>query len=134
MEPTATTDTAPLSAFNHAMAFVELRQSGRWMKFLAIVGFVFLGLTFLASLALFMAPRYGPVIGVVLLVGSVIAFLPVRQLFLFAKGIQKHEQTGNMTDLEDAFEKQKTLSRYMAFCSGLYLLVLLGGVIWFFAF
>jgi hypothetical protein len=50
-------------------------------------------------------------------------------LFQYAKGIQKHERTGSMDELENAFDKQKSFWLYIGVCMIIYLVFILIGIL-----
>lgn len=112
-------------------AIVALKQAASWAKFIAIVGFVFVGLLVLCAIAAVMATNFintfygfsmGPLIGLYYLFIACIYFIPTRWLYLFSLKTQKAIQEKQMHELTHSFGHLKS---YFAFFGILLLIVLL---------
>ncbi|MDX2361181.1 MAG: DUF5362 family protein [Crocinitomicaceae bacterium] len=99
-----------------------LAISAKWANFLAIVGFVMLGILVIG--ALFMvgaAAQYsgyggGPSLGllaVVYLLMAVLYFFPTYYLYLFAKKIKVGLQSSSEEDVTLGFENLKSMFKFM---------------------
>lgn len=113
----------PGSEVDFDAAMNELKLGARWMKFLAIVGFVFLGLLAIGALLFLAVPNAGPVASLVMFIVDIVLFFGVRYLFLYATKLQKYEDAGKMEDLEDAFQHQKSMWMYQGILLIVYLVV-----------
>jgi hypothetical protein len=128
-----TTDSSlnPISApaAETPLLLVELRQSARWMKFLSIVGFIFVGLAALGGLLMLAISRFGFIFTIVFFLFGLLGYFPVMFLFQYARGVQNHQQTGDMDELENAFHKQKAFWKYIGVIMIIYLVVILIGIL-----
>ena len=125
-----------------------LLQTAKWGKFLAIVGFVFVGLIAVAALFIgtifsYMSSMSGSggmgaipgamsaVFTVIYLGLAVLFFFPTLYLFQFSSKTQKALKNNAQIDLTEAFSKLKSLFKFW----GIYTVVFLSiyGVFFFFA-
>jgi hypothetical protein len=126
MEVKDSTVQLPFQAQEHLQeTFMELGKTAKWIKLLAIVGFVFIGILCLAGLVMMFSSPMGFIFTVVFFLLSTILFFPLRYLYLYALGIQKHGESGSMTILEEAFDRQKALWIYCGIVQILYLITIL---------
>jgi hypothetical protein len=121
-QPNQTTESIFSSDQDMTQAMADLTKSSKWMKFLAVVGFIALGFVALVGLLVLLVPQ-GSVYPslIILILGTVILF-PVLFLFKYSRGIQKFQLTGNHEDLEAAFESQRKYWVYYGVLMSLYLL------------
>lgn len=115
-----------------------LADIAKWAKFLAIIGFIFIGLMVLGSLfagavismmmpeGMVPAEMYAGVI-IYLLVISGIYFFPVLFLYQFASGAQRALATGNDTEIEKAFNALRKHYRFLGILTIVFLAIY---VIW----
>jgi hypothetical protein len=110
----------------------HLSEAGKWGKFLAIIGFCFIGLfvivglfagTIFASLGQESTmPFSGFVLGLVYIAGALLYFFPILYLFKFAKHLKTAIMTKNPQDLDTAFENLKSHYKYI----GIMMIIVLG--------
>ena len=103
----------------------QLNGAGRWGKFLAILGFVFLGLMVMAGVIMsfvfavipknnFMSmPFPSFLFGLIYLVMGIIYFFPVLFLYRFSTGINNALLFKNQNQLVNAFKNLKALYRFI---------------------
>ena len=134
------------------LAVEALRESAKWCMFLAIVGFIFIGLMVIigAILSVAMAaipdnnPAFGGSMGpfmaikgyfgIIYILLAVLYFFPVYYLFNYAKGIKQAVQSGNSDVLTNALVSLKSHHKFLGIMTivmiGLYII----GIICFIAF
>lgn len=122
-------------------AATHLRESGSWGTFLAIVGFVFIGLFVLIGLfASTIFAQLGTSAGissvaftVVYLCLGALYFFPTLYLYRFSIRIKEALQKRDSILLTDALESLKSFWKFMGILTavilGLYVLVFLGGIL-----
>lgn len=108
-----------------------LLETAKWAKFLAIVGFVFIGLIVLgaliaivsgASIYRFSGISGGPfVLGFTYLIMALLYYFPTRYLYNFAVKMKLAIQNSQQNNLEDGFENLKSLFKF----SGIFMIVIL---------
>lgn len=103
----------------------NLIEAGRWSKFLAILGFIFMALMimmgFFLSVALALIPKTGAtqmpfppfLMGVFYLVMAGIYFLPLLYLYRFSSGIKQALHLKNQDRLANAFFNLKAHYRFI---------------------
>ena len=116
-----------------------LAESARWGKFLAIVGFVFLGLAVLGMLfggmnMLAMGlGSYGTIGVLIYLAFLAIWAIPIYYLYNFSTKTQVALRDDNQAFLVDAFENHKSMFKFygifMAIMLGIYALFFLIGLV-----
>lgn len=121
---------------------IYLQETVRWTKFLAILGLIFIGLMFFASLFLWTSNTYGHMslfakVGVAwylvftLLMLSLYIY-PVVQLLQFSVRVKKGLEQQNQLLVEAGFKAQKNMFRFMGILSIiallLYLLIMLSSL------
>ena len=99
-----------------------LLETAKWAKFLAIVGFVFIGLMVLAALFMIGAgasasriPGFagGTVFaGITYLIMAVLYYFPTQYLYNFAVKMKLAIQNSQQNNLEDGFENLKSLFKF----------------------
>ncbi len=106
-------------------AAYQLDEAGKWGRFLAIIGFVFLGLIvmigFIVSIVFSVLPKTaaGPIpfpgflIGLIYLVMGVVYFFPVLFLYRFASGIKPALHLKDQNRLVKAFQNLKAHYRFI---------------------
>lgn len=122
-----------------------IREIAQWSNFLAIIGFIFLGLMLLGMFAigamfatmgddLGMASSYGFSGGLLILVYAImigLSFFPVWYLFRFATKAKLALHSGSDSGMTEAFMNLKSYFKFMGIFTivtiGLYVLVLLFG-------
>jgi len=108
-----------------------LQATRPWVKFLAIVGFVFIGFMILVGLFMTfafsslpqqpgMSAAFGPVFGILYIVMSIIYLMPCLFMYRYAKAIAAIPATGGSA-LEDALKNQKSFWKFM----GILMLIIL---------
>ena len=107
-----------------------LHETGKWSKFLSIVGFCFIGLAVILGLfagTIFSAlnselPYPGFLIGLIYVAMGLVYFFPVYYLFKFSNQIRTALLNKNSHDLDLAFENLKSHYKYI----GIFMAVVLG--------
>jgi hypothetical protein len=105
------------------IALGYLQATRPWVKFLAIVGFVFIVLMWIIGLWMCFAssalstqpgmPRmFGPVFGIIYILLSFLYFMPCLFLYRYGKAIAAIPSTGQSA-LEEALKNQKSLWKFM---------------------
>src|ERR1700733_6677200 len=100
-----------------------LHATRPWVKFLAIVGFVFVGLMVLLALIMTFAfsvlPKqpgtpqvFGPVFGILYLLFALLYVMPCLFMYRYAKAIAAIPGTG-ASALEEALKNQKSVWKFM---------------------
>src|SRR5574343_132081 len=99
-----------------------LLETAKWAKFLAIVGFVFIGLMVLAALVMIGAGASASRIpgfaggtmlaGVTYIVMAVLYYFPTQYLYNFAVKMKLAIQNSQQNNLEDGFENLKSLFKF----------------------
>ncbi len=103
-------------------AIEHMKRSAKWMKFLAITGFVFTGLLVFAALGSASAlSGFGAGIIVVYLVFALIALFMNLFLFQSANYFKKFADGANSADGDNAFIKLNTLATFAGVITILYL-------------
>lgn len=111
-----------------------LRETGRWAKFLSILGFVFIGLMVVLALfsgAIFSAlgtqagmPLSGAVLGGIYIGFAILYFFPVYYLFQFSQKVKQAIAHQSSELLEQSLENLKSHYKFvgimMAIIIGLY--------------
>jgi hypothetical protein len=108
-----------------------LLETAKWTKFLAIVGFVFIGLIVLGALTAIVSGvslyrvsgiSGGPfVLGFTYLLMALLYYFPTRYLYNFAVKMKMAIQNSQQNNLEDGFENLKSLFKF----SGIFMIVIL---------
>ncbi|MGH1435604.1 MAG: hypothetical protein ACRBG0_14240 [Lewinella sp.] len=116
-----------------------LAESARWGKFIAIIGFVFIGLGVLMMLfggGAMIAGGMAGMGGIMILVYVIalgISLIPIYYLYNFATKMQVALRDDNQVFLRDAFENHKSMFKFygilMAIMLGFYALMFLIGII-----
>ena len=116
-----------------------LAESARWGKFIAIIGFVFIGLGVLMMLfggGAMIAGGMAGMGGIMILVYVIalgISIIPIYYLYNFATKMQVALRDDNQVFLRDAFENHKSMFNFygilMAIMLGIYALMFLIGII-----
>lgn len=125
-------------------AKMHLRESAKWAKFLAILGFVALGIMVIASLIMLVAgtalSSASPVpmgipftmIGIVYLIMAVLMFFPTYYMLNFANKFKSAVNSSSQSDLDSGFEYQKSYYKFVGIFTiivlSLYVLMLLIGI------
>jgi hypothetical protein len=122
-----------------------LKAASPWLRFLGIVGFIYLGfllLIFLTFIILgsqtvfsdvpFMAGAGAVAVMVYALILLAVSFFPVLFMFRFGKKIKSYLYSGDNTDLEAAFKNNKSLWTFIGILTiislGFFVLMLFSGV------
>lgn len=113
------------------LAIEALRESAKWCMFLAIVGFIFIGLMVIAgafmSVAMSAIPDNNPAfgggmnpfmaikgyLGVVYILIALLYFFPVYYLFNYAKGTKQAFESGNSEVLTNALVNLKSHHKFL---------------------
>lgn len=108
-----------------------LLETAKWAKFLAIVGFVFIGLIVLGALIALLSGatvyRFsgisgGPfIVGLTYLLMALLYYFPTRYLYNFAVKMKLAIENSQQNNLEDGFENLKSLFKF----SGIFMIVIL---------
>lgn len=110
-------------------AEVYLRETAKWAKFLAIIGFIFMGLMVLGSLAVFaFAGSIGSLmpfpiggIGFLYLVLAGVYFFPIYYLLQFANKAKLALANNSTQSLTESMKNMKSLYKFM----GIFTIVML---------
>lgn len=115
-----------------------LAESARWGKFIAIIGFVFIGLGIIGmlfaggSMMAFGAAGMGSMIFLFYLVLMLITAIPIYYLYQFATKMQIALRDNDQMYLQSAFENHKAMFKFygifMAIMLGIYALALIIGL------
>jgi len=105
----------------------HLITSGKWARFLAIVGFIFAGITAIGSLVMLFAALstgFGPLIGMAFLyVGlAVVMIFPALYMIRFAMSITKGLNSSKQSEFEYGVQNLKSYFKF----SGIFTIVFLG--------
>lgn len=104
---------------------IYLDGAGKWSKFLAILGFVFMGfmvvMGIIISIALWLIPLPGAgafpfppfIIGFIYLVMAAVYFLPILYLYRFSSGIKQALILKNQNQFTKAFFNLKAFYRFI---------------------
>ena len=132
------------------LAVEALRESAKWCMFLAIVGFIFIGLmeiigaiTSVAMSAMPDNPSVGGVMnpllamksyfGIMYIVFALLYFFPVYYLFNYAKGTKQALQSGNGEVLSNALVNLKSHHKFLGIMTivmiAVYVLAFIGIII-----
>ncbi len=108
-----------------------LLETAKWAKFLAIVGFVFIGLIVLGALISLLSGatvyRFsgisgGPfIVGLTYLLMALLYYFPTRFLYNFAVKMKLAIENSQQNNLEDGFENLKSLFKFL----GIFMIVIL---------
>ena len=101
-----------------------LKETAKWAKFLAILGFVGIGLTVLGSLVMLFAPSslmsngdfpFGGKIFMMLLylAFAVLYYFPISYLYQFSENTKKAIENNDNNAIRDAFEFLKSHYKFM---------------------
>ncbi len=103
-------------------ALASLNATRPWVKFLAILGFIGIGLMILLGLIMTFAfsiiptkpgmPQFGPAIGIIYLIFAGIYLMPCLFLYRYSKAIAAIPLTGQSA-LEEALKNQKSFWKFM---------------------
>lgn len=114
-----------------------LDEAGKWGKFLAIVGFCFIGLIVVVGLfagTIFSSmgqdeamPFPGFIFSLIYIAMGLIYFFPILYLFRFANHLRKALQHRNSHELDVAFENLKAHYKYI----GIFMIVVIGAYVLF---
>lgn len=137
METNYTQETPKMELQQEALN--NLNETSKWTNFLAIMGFIFIGLMivlgfFIGSIFSEMGenqpnmPFSGTVLGFIYLMMGLIYFFPVLYLYKFSTFTKKALMHQNTNDLNEAFKNLKSHYRFM----GIITIVILS--VYFFAF
>ena len=109
-----------------------LDEAGKWGKFLAIVGFCFIGLIVVVGLfagTIFSSmgqaeamPFPGFIFSLIYIAMGLIYFFPILYLFRFTNHLRKALQHRNSDELDVAFENLKAHYKYI----GIFMIVVIG--------
>ena len=104
----------------------NLKEAAKWGNFLAIVGFVMLGLMLLGSLfAIVAGSAFGgksaAFMGVIYLIMVALYFFPTYYLFNFSKKIKQGLNSSVQSEVDLAFQNLKSMFKFM----GIFMIVIL---------
>lgn len=116
------------------------KESGGWALFLAILGFVAIGLMILGGLIfgiVMMNSYYGGEIGAIVMLVYVVMggvmFFPTLYMLKFATGIRAAIKSGNDDDYDNAFKNLKNYFKFVGIMTiviiGLYIVFILIAII-----
>lgn len=104
-------------------------ETARWAKFLAIVGFVFLGLMLIAAFPMMVLgaalpgmATSGAGAGLLYLLMVVLYFFPTYYLYSFSNKVKVGLMNSNQTELDAGFENLKSTFKFM----GILMIIVLG--------
>lgn len=120
-------NSAGLKITDQAKSFIL--ETAKWAKFLAIVGFVFIGLMVLGAFFMLIAgaslPGMGGAgagVGVMYLLMALLYFFPTYYLFIFANKIKVGLTQSSQNDVDAGFENLKSTFKFM----GILMIIVLG--------
>lgn len=129
----------------NASAVEFLRESAKWSKFLAIIGFVGIGLMVLAGIFMGTVMSFLPmgntsgetvpfgIISFLYIIMAALYFFPVYYLFKYATGIKNALNTKNSDLLADGFGHLKSHHKFLGIMMivllSLYAIILVGVVV-----
>ena len=104
-----------------------LNQTRPWVKFLAILGFIVLGIIVLCGLAMMSgsvmnAPGFGAAFGILYLVLALLYYMPCLFLYRYSKAISTIPSTGQ-AGLEEALKQQKSFWKFMGILTAVVLCI-----------
>lgn len=104
----------------------NLMITAKWARFLAIVGFIFVGILGIASLFLIvtsLASGYGPLIFIsfVYIILTIVMLFPALYLIRFAAAAEKGLGSNKQGEFDYAIENMKSLFKF----SGIYTIVMI---------
>ena len=99
----------------------NLKEAGRWANFLAIVGFVMLGLMVLGAIAMFALGSILPLgsgmsagaAGVVYILMAALYFFPTYYLYQFSSKIKVGLKSTSQQDVDEAFQNLKSMFKFV---------------------
>lgn len=99
----------------------NLKEAGRWANFLAIVGFVMLGLMVLGAIAMFALGSILPLgsgmsagaAGVVYILMAALYFFPTYYLYQFSSKIKVGLKSTSQKDVDEAFQNLKSMFKFV---------------------
>jgi hypothetical protein len=121
-----------------------LHETGKWSKFLSILGFIGMGLLVLAGLVFSLVMSFIPmgseempfpsfVFGLIYLITGAVYFVPILYLFRFSNGIQQAVSRKNQNQLVNAFLNLRKHYRFvgilMIIFLSVYMLILLAAIV-----
>lgn len=123
-----------------------LEETGKWARFLAILGFVYIGFivligifwgTFASLLPGSAAGNLGGgmslLVSVFYLLAGLLYFMPAFYLFKFAQKILFAVRTGNNAELDEAFSKHKSFYKFFGILAiillSIYVMILLAAIV-----
>jgi hypothetical protein len=117
----------------------HLQEAAKWAYFLAIVGFVGLGLMVVGGLVVMMVGTTVAGVGemgaagIIYLIMAVLYFFPTYYLFIFAQKIKSACASGSQSDMDTGLENLKSLFKFLGIMTivviSLYLLMFLVGIV-----
>lgn len=130
--------TGSLSVTSTAVSY--LKETCGWGKFLAIVGFCFVGLMVIFGIftgsifaSLGQENPFGGFIGLFYVAIGLLYFFPALYLFKYSTKLKKAIATKNNEVLTEAFENEKSMFKFMGIFTiitlGVYVLAIVGGVL-----
>ncbi len=117
--------------FTSAMA-LSLKQTRPWVRFLSILGFVWLGFMVVASVAMMFGSGpagYGALIGIVYIVLAVLYAAPVLFLHRYASSITRFLESGTSEEMEHALGYQKSFWKFSGILALITILVAIIGTV-----
>jgi hypothetical protein len=116
--------------FEHGLdetAKAHLLETTRWTKFLAIMGFIFIGLLIMIALAVMtmgsmfssypgmgnLGSGFGAGLGFIYFIIAAIYLYPIYALFKFSSSMKRGINTGSQDLITDAFRHQKNMYRFI---------------------
>jgi hypothetical protein len=127
MENTGFTEQEDKSLVINAEIESYLQETAKWGKFLAIVGYVSIGLFVILALVMMLGvsqlnnvPNVGfPVglIGFIYILIAVLYYFPVNYLYRFSARIKEGINLKNQISINSGFQNLKSLFKFMAICT-----------------
>jgi hypothetical protein len=114
--------TDPLANVPVTPLMVEhLRATKPWVRFISIIMFIMVGLTFLGGLVMMFMPSpagmrgfgFGPLVGIIYIIMGVLYLAPAYFLHQYASSIGDFVQNGGDSALETALGSQKSFWRFV---------------------
>lgn len=118
-----------------------LNETQKWSKFLAIVGFIGIGLLVIISISMVFfvsnafggmedSPLSGGLFGIIYLLMAALYFFPVYYMYKFSKHMKTALSNNDTENIGEAFKFLKSQYKFMGIytiiCLGVYLLSILG--------
>lgn len=121
-----------------------LLSTSKWGRFLAIMGFISIGLMFVMGVLMLFeiwgageigSSYYMSQMGIIYFIIAAIYFFPVRYLYIFSNNVKNATSINDVATLESGFKNLKSLFKFMGITTiimiALYVIMIIGMIIFF---